>query len=291
MVDGSPRLAGGAESALDRATIERRLDAFVAENRFTISVVVPLMGAATLIAGAMELLPAWLAFNPYFILSGTLIMRLPLIAGVAPLVGRKAAALLAGTCLYAYAIEIVGIRTGWPYGFFEYTIELGPMLEGVPLGLPLFFLPLVLNAYLLAVLLLGSLAARRTLRLSGTLAVVLTIDLVLDPGAVAVGFWRYLDGGIYYGVPVTNYAGWVLSGTVATVAFDLAFDRTDLLARLAERPFMLDDLVSFVVLWGLVNLAFANWVPVLLALGLAGGLLATDRFDFDVLARSSLDSR
>jgi putative membrane protein len=282
MADGTPTLAEVRERGMDRRAIERRLDEFVLANRVTISVVVPLMGAVTLIAGAMGVLPAWLAFNPYFVLSGTLIMRLPLIAGVAPLVDRKAAALLAGVCLYAYGIEIIGIRTGWPYGAFEYTIELGPMIEGVPLGLPLFFLPLVLNAYLLAVLLLGGLAARRAVRLPATLAVVLAIDLVLDPGAVAVGFWEYLDGGVYYGVPVTNYAGWVLSGTVATVAFDLAFDRTDLIARLDERGFMLDDLVSFVVLWGLVNLAFANWVPVIVTLGLAGGLIATDRFDFDV---------
>jgi putative membrane protein len=117
-----------------------------------------------------------------------------------------------------------------------------------------------------------------------TFATVLAIDLVLDPGAVAIGFWAYLDGGVYYGVPASNYAGWVLSGTVATVAFDLAFDRTELIARLDERAFMLDDLVSFVVLWGLVNLAFANWIPVLLTLVLAGGLIATDRFDFDVVS-------
>jgi len=281
MPDGT-RTAGVGRFDLDRATIERRLDELVAENRFTISVVVPLMGAAVLISGAKGFLPEAIAFNPYFVLSGTLIMRLPLIAGVAPLVGRKAGALLLSVCGYAYAIEFVGIRTGWPYGPFEYGVNLGPMVEGVPLALPLFFLPLVLNAYLLAVLLLGPRAARRAIRLPATLAVVLAIDLVLDPGAVAVGFWEYLDGGVYYGVPLTNYAGWVLSGTVATVAFDLAFDRTDLIARLDERGFMLDDLVSFVVLWGLVNLAFANWVPVIVALGLAGGLIATDRFDFDV---------
>jgi putative membrane protein len=71
---------------------------------------------------------------------------------------------------------------------------------------------------------------------------------------------------------------------VATVAFDLAFDRTELVARLDERAFMLDDLVSFVVLWGLVNLAFANWIPVGITLVLAGGLIATDRFDFDVVS-------
>jgi putative membrane protein len=284
MADGASTLAEVRERGIDRRAIERRLDDLVAENRFTISVVVPLMGAVTLISGAMGFLPAWLAFNPYFVLSGTLIMRLPLIAGVAPLIDRKATTLLVGTCLYAYAIEIVGIRTDWPYGAFEYTIDLGPMIEGVPLGLPLFFLPLVLNAYLLAVLLLGSLASRRAVRLPATLATVLAIDLVLDPGAVAIGFWAYLDGGVYYGVPLSNYAGWVLSGTVATVAFDLAFDRTELIARLDERAFMLDDLVSFVVLWGLVNLAFANWIPVLLTLVLAGGLIATDRFDFDVVS-------
>ena len=283
MADGTPATElGWAE--LDRADLERRLDSLVAENRFTISVVVPLVGAAVLISGAKGYLPEVIAFNPYFVLSGTFVMRLPLIAGVAPLVGRKAGALLLGTCGYAYAIEFVGIRTGWPYGPFEYGVDLGPMIGGVPLGLPLFFLPLVLNAYLLAVLLLGPRAARRSVRLPATLAVVLAIDLVLDPGAVAVGFWRYLEGGAYYGVPLTNYGGWVLSGAIATVAFDLAFDRDDLLARLTKRAFMLDDLVSFVVLWGLVNLAFGNWIPVLVTLGLAGGLIATDRFDFDVLS-------
>jgi putative membrane protein len=285
MADGTPAVESGW-AEFDRTDLERRLDTLVAENRFTISVVVPLVGAAVLISGAKGFLPHALAFNPYFVLSGTLVMRLPLIAGVAPLVGRKAGALLLGMCGYAYAIEFVGIQTGWPYGPFEYGVDLGPMVGGVPLGLPLFFLPLVLNAYLLAVLLLGPRAARRSVRLPATLAVVLAIDLVLDPGAVAVGFWRYVEGGIYYGVPLTNYGGWVLSGAIATVAFDLAFDRTDLLSRLEERAFMLDDLVSFVVLWGLVNLAFGNWIPVLVTLGLAGGLLATDRFDFDVFRRS-----
>ncbi len=48
------------------------------------------------------------------------------------------------------------MTTGWPYGQFEYLVDLGPMLFGtVPLGLPVFFLPLVLNSYLLCLLLLG----------------------------------------------------------------------------------------------------------------------------------------
>ena len=46
---------------------------------------------------------------------------------------------------------------------------------------------------------------------------------------------------------------------------------------------MLDDLVSFVILWGGIDLLYANWIPVAIAVLLAGGLLSTDRFDFPVL--------
>jgi putative membrane protein len=45
---------------------------------------------------------------------------------------------------------------------------------------------------------------------------------------------------------------------------------------------MLDDLVSFVILWGVINAYFGQWVPVAIAVALGAGLLYTDRFDFDV---------
>ena len=266
----------------DRETATTRLDALVREHRFTISVVFPLVGAVTLLASAEGLLPPPLAFNPFFVLFGTLVMRLPLVAGVTPLLSRRATAALLALTAYSYAIELVGVRTGWPYGAFEYGVDLGPMLFGeVPLGLPVFFFPLVLNAYLLVLLLLGRRADTAALRLPATLATVLLIDLVLDPGAVGIGFWVY-EQGQFYGVPWSNYLGWVLSGTVAVVLFDWGFDRAGLRQRLAECEFMLDDLVSFVLLWGGINLFYANWVPVALAALLGTGLLKTDRFDFDL---------
>jgi putative membrane protein len=179
-----------------------------------------------------------------------------------------------------YGIELVGVRTGWPYGEFSYGVDLGPMLLGeVPFGLPVFFFPLVLNAYLLVLLLLGSRAESTAVRLLGTLATVMVIDLVLDPGAVAIGFWTY-EVTQFYGVPWQNYVGWLLSGSVAVLLFDLGFDRAGLRRRLRSCPFMLDDLVSFVLLWGGINLFYVNWVPVGLSALLGTGLLWTDRFDF-----------
>jgi putative membrane protein len=269
----------------DRPAVETWLAGLVRANRFTIAVVFPVTGAALLLASAWGWLPPPLAFNPLLVLVGVAVMRLPLVAGVAPLLDRKAGVALAALTIYAYGIEYVGVTTGWPYGAFEYGVSLGPMLGGVPLGLPVFFFPLVLNSYLLCLLLLGDLARSAWVRLPVVVATVVAVDLVLDPGAVALGFWVYDAGGAFYGVPWSNYAGWVLSATVAVAAFDWGFDREALLARLAETEFMLDDMVSFVVLWGVVNAAFGNW----LALGLAGlfglGLLRTDRFDVPLRPR------
>jgi len=266
----------------DRQDAATRLDALVREHRFTIAVVFPLVGAVTLLASAESLLPPPLAFNPFFVLFGTLVMRLPLVAGLAPLVDRKATLALVALTLYSYGIELVGVRTGWPYGEFTYGVDLGPMLFGeVPLGLPVFFFPLVLNAYLLVLLLFGERAERPWLRLPATLATVILVDLVLDPGAVAIGFWEY-QVQQFYGVPWSNYGGWLLSGAVAVLCFDLGFDRAGVRRRLDDCEFMLDDLVSFVLLWGGINLFYANWVPVALAALLGAGLLKTERFDFDL---------
>jgi putative membrane protein len=278
-------MADPGSRTVDRRAVEARLDRLVRENRFTIAVVFPLTGAVLLLASARGLVPPPLSFNPYLILLGTAVMRLPLIGGFAPLIDRRAALALLGLTLYAYAIEFVGLRTGLPYGDFSYEIALGPMLGGeLPLGLPVFFLPLVLNSYLLCLLLLGERADSALVRLPAVIAAVVAVDLVLDPAAVALGFWSYAGGG-YYGVPLTNYAGWVLSATVATLVVDAAFDRTELLARVRGCPYVLDDLVSFVLLWGAINAVYRAWIPVAVALLFAVGLVRLNRFDFAVWRR------
>ena len=259
------------------------MDALVREHRFTIAVVFPLVGAVLLLASAEGLLPAPLSFNPMLVLLGVVVMRSPLVVGVVPVLDRKALAGVAALAAYAYAIEFVGIETGFPYGGFHYGIDLGPMLGGVPLALPVFFLPLVVNAYLLCLLLLGGRAERTAMRLAAVIALVLAMDVVLDPGAVAIGFWVYDAGGPFYGVPLSNYAGWVLSATVAVGVVDYSFDRGALRNRLATCEFALDDMVSFVLLWGGINAFYGNWLPAAVAVGIGAGLLRTDRFDASML--------
>ena len=295
----SPETDAGSETAASPGTatvrdrlpstregLETFLDRIVRENRFTIAVLFPAVGAVTLVGSAEGWVPEPLAFHPWFVLFGVVVMRSPLVVGILPLFDRRAAGWLAVLVSYTYLIESVGIRTGWPYGSFEYAVDLGPMLGGVPLALPVFFIPLVVNAYLLCLLLLGGRASNGPVRLLAVIATVIAMDVVLDPGAVALGFWTF-GGGAFYDVPLSNYAGWVLSAVVAVVTLDRAFSTGAVRERLATCEFMLDDMVSFVILWGGINVWFGNVLPALVAIAFGLGLLGTDRFDAGLLRPSS----
>jgi putative membrane protein len=270
---------------MNRRAAERRLDSLVRDNRVTIAVTFPLVGVVLLIAAAEGVVPRWLAFHPLLLLGAVLVMRLPLIGGLLPLVDWRTLAGLGALAAFTYGIELAGVLTGVPYGEFEYLIDLGPMLLGaVPLALPVFYFPILLNSFLLVTLLAdGRLGGPA--RLLAVLGVVVGMDLVLDPGAVALGFWGWADPGGYYGVPAQNYVGWVVSGVVAVALLTASLDGPALADRLERCEYVLDDLISFGIFWGLVNLYFGNYVPVALAAVLLAALVRADRFDVAGLAR------
>ena len=119
--------------------------------------------------------------------------------------------------LLALVIETMAIVTGFPYGHFGYSELLGYRLFGyTPWTVALAWTPLVLAAFAIAGTMFGSSVIR-----VAVVATVLTIfDLVLDPGAVKLGFWQYEAGGTYYGVPFSNFVGWLFSGAVAGMVIE-----------------------------------------------------------------------
>lgn len=278
-------------SGLPRTRFEAEawLDAFVDGNRFTIAVFFPLVGAVMLLGSASgwSVLPEFLRFNPPLLLFGTAVMATPLIVGVIPTLDRRAGVGIGLLMSYTYLIEYVGVATGWPYGEFVYGVSLGPMIGGIPAALPMFFLPIVLNTYLLSLLLLGKRSTSRLIRLAIVIPAVVAMDVVLDPAAVSLGFWSYEGGGLFYAVPLSNYAGWMLSATVAVGVLDLTFDQTQLTSRLVDCEFMLDDLISFVILWGVINAWFGNWIPVAVAVVFGVAILRAKQFDAGLLRPSA----
>jgi putative membrane protein len=150
----------------------------------------------------------------------TLLIALPSFIALWRYLGPNRAVLsLLVLSAFGYAIETTGVVTGFPYGPFYYGDALGPKVAGlVPYLLPLSWVPLVL----------GAVAAtaptapenenvyRRSVPWVLYAAVLLTlVDGVLDPGATSLGFWVWPEDGPYYGVPVSNYLGWLFSSSVA----------------------------------------------------------------------------
>ncbi|MDQ5952024.1 MAG: hypothetical protein QG626_151 [Patescibacteria group bacterium] len=142
---------------------------------------------------------------------GMLVLALPAVVGLYLVYGWRGVLAYVGLALFGLMIETAAITTGIPYGSFTYHGALGYRLFGVvPWTLTLAWPPLVLTS---------AIAARR-LHWSwfGTsvIAVLLLVamDAVLDPGAVALGFWSWTHGGVYYAVPLSNYLGWCFSASV-----------------------------------------------------------------------------
>src|SRR4029453_3226221 len=114
---------------------------------------------------------------------------------------RRATLSLLALSSLAYAIEAIGAATSFPSRAFYYGAALGPRLAGiVPYLLPLSYAPLVIGAVA------ASWGPRlRILRVLYAALLLVWMDAVLDPGAASLGFWVWPQGGVYYGVPPSNY--------------------------------------------------------------------------------------
>lgn len=183
----------------------------------------------------------------------------------------RAGVSLGALAAFGFAIETLGTVTGFPYGAFFYGDSLGPKIAGgVPYILPVSYVPLVIGA-------VAACSPVRTPRhtpvllllWAGLAALVLTlIDGVLDPGAAALGFWVWPEGGPYYGVPASNYAGWLLSGALACGILVWT-------GRWSGRPpgALLDSALLALAFWCGISVFEALWLPALLGAGLYAALL------------------
>jgi putative membrane protein len=120
----------------------------------------------------------------------------------------------------AFLSEVSSIRNGFPYGIYHYVYEnlQGElMLWGVPLWDSLSYSFLAYAAYEYGNYFMGRGPRARTWRWIAVSALLMVaIDVVVDPLAVQGERWflgrifYYPEGGEYFGVPLTNFGGWLL---------------------------------------------------------------------------------
>ena len=133
--------------------------------------------------------------------------------------------------------EVSSTYYGFPYGYYEYldstrAVEL--WLGNVPFFTSISYTFIAYAAYATALLVYTPILRRgadvqlvETHHLRQSLPVALLavlffvwLDIVVDPAAVRGSQWflgrifHYPDGGLYFGVPLSNFGGWAIVGAV-----------------------------------------------------------------------------
>jgi len=168
---------------------------------------------------------------------------------------RVATGVVSITALGGYAVELLGVRTGFPFGTYTYSRTLGPRAAGVPLVIGLAWTMFAWPAAVVAARLVRPRPARVIV---GAWALA-AWDVFLDPQMTHEGHWTWSFAGAtlpgVHTVPLTNHLGWLLVAAIMMCA----------LVPLAAGPGA-DGWPYMLLLW--------TWLSSTLALGAFWGLAA-----------------
>ncbi|MGQ9836371.1 MAG: carotenoid biosynthesis protein [Cyanobacteriota bacterium] len=126
--------------------------------------------------------------------------------------------------------ELLGTSTGIPFGDYGYLSGLGYKIAGlVPFTIPLSWFYVGLSAYLLARVVLQTqrhwLIHFEAIMLG---ALLLTAwDFVLDPAMTRglIPFWTWFQPGPFFGMPLQNFGGWMLTGAAFMTVANLLWGK------------------------------------------------------------------
>jgi uncharacterized membrane protein len=130
--------------------------------------------------------------------------------------GLRAAVALIVVCVGGGLVaELIGSKTGVPFGNYDYTNILGWRVGGVPIIVPLAWAMFGWLALLIAQHVGGGLRGAAT-----GAALLVAWDLFLDPQMVRVGGWVWRDtvGPSLHGIPLVNSLGWFAVGLILVSA-------------------------------------------------------------------------
>src|SRR5437660_7387667 len=211
-------------------------------------------------ATRMDLVIGTLALRPYVFA----FLALFLVAGFLDVGWRRTLVFGAAVWPLAWLAEFASTRVGFPFGLYHYTgITRGRELHigNVPFMDSLSFTFLAYASFCLA---RAALAGRRPPRWVQALVTGLlmtALDVVIDPLAVRGDRWflgrifYYPGGGVYFGVPLSNFAGWWIVGALGIAAYVTGGGTWA--ARRGEQP--LTGIALYYAVLGF-NLVMAGWI-------------------------------
>jgi len=210
---------------------------------------------------------------------------------------RRTAAFLLTSWVTAFLCEFSSTRVGVPFGFYFYTgstVGQELYIADVPFMDSLSFTFLLFASYCMAMVFLLPAVPRSnprrlhlvldpTIRTSWpslvlAAAFLMVIDVIIDPVALRGDRWflgliyGYPDPGLYFGIPLMNFAGWAIVGLIALSIYFLIDRRLSPLPRIA--PVTRDVLLGCALYYGVLvfNLSVTFWIGESL-LGLVGVMM------------------
>lgn len=153
---------------------------------------------------SFDLLPWWLEWaNAFFLMLAGLLGFLYFFRKF----GKTAGSLLGITIfIFTFIVEGAGASTDFLFGSYDYTKLFAPNLFGVPIAIGFAWLMVIATTHVLALSIFPE-GGWKYVVAGGIGAVIM--DLIIDPVAYLIKrYWLWDEGGLYYGIPWTNFTGW-----------------------------------------------------------------------------------
>lgn len=131
----------------------------------------------------------------------------------------------------SWCMESLSIATGFPFGHYHYTENLGPKLGTVPLLIMPAYFAMCYVSWNLAHIVLDKFDHRADAVQRFAVPVIAAFimvmwDLSMDPARSTLSqAWIWHDGGSYFGVPFVNFMGWYLTVYLIFQIFALVLAR------------------------------------------------------------------
>jgi len=144
---------------------------------------------------------------------------------------KKAAVFLAITLSISFLLELIGVTAGYPLGVtYSYDESFSPIgFMGLPIIVPINWAVINILGYGIVTSILALSGGKKpnadwrkisiVLLILLDALVVTAMDVILDPLRVAQGAWVWEYGGPFYGVPISNYVGWIVVAAISIGIF------------------------------------------------------------------------
>jgi uncharacterized membrane protein len=135
------------------------------------------------------------------------------------------------TFLVSFSFENLSVRTGFPFGFYNYSPSLG--ILKVPMIIVFAYFAMGYLSWMIAHILTGQyskkLSGKQIFIIPFVASFIMVMwDLTIDPiSSTLQQLWVWKTPGAYFGVPVANFAGWFLVVYIFFQLFALYISKYD----------------------------------------------------------------